>query len=421
MNTIINYIEKSGGVLFLLLLFLLSFSACDEGKRFEINSDDATPPNPPVFTHFEPLSGGAKIFYKIPADEDLLSVDAQYTNEKGKTFHFSASYFMDHVEVFGFAEEKDYTVQLFSVDRAGNRSEALDVSVKPSSSLIQNVFETVEVIASFNSIVIQWQDALKQTINIYVDYTVGENTLTKVFTSNLESEKRVIGDLPGDHPTNVKIRVGDRYENMTASKDFGEVIPLLDFEIPKTNWALPNDKDSVAGVPQVYGNKAVVIDGIIDFADNWNYLNTYPYGRTGKQEDGNCPWNFIVRLDDYYELSRITTWQRHSDPDPVGASSKGAYYKSTSPSVSRYNMYYLDEETNQWVFISYHEIPVPVGKSDMDIITMGKNGDAADMYPAPGFTKATRWFRFEALGSFADRSQAYCLSELTLFGRKATK
>src|SRR3546814_2358569 len=44
---------------------------------------------------------------------------------------FSASYFADSLEVYGFADTSEYTVQLYAVDRAGNRSEVVNVPVTP--------------------------------------------------------------------------------------------------------------------------------------------------------------------------------------------------------------------------------------------------------------------------------------------------
>ncbi|WP_226995421.1 hypothetical protein, partial [Candidatus Symbiothrix dinenymphae] len=59
----------------LLLLGVGGFYSCAEGERFGISSDDTTPPTPPVFDSVRPLEGGAEFFYKIPSDEDLISIE----------------------------------------------------------------------------------------------------------------------------------------------------------------------------------------------------------------------------------------------------------------------------------------------------------------------------------------------------------
>jgi hypothetical protein len=80
----------------------------------------------------------------------------------------------------------------------------------------------------------------------------------------------------------------------------------------------------------------------------------------------------------------------------------------------------MDEETCKWEYISQHTIAIPTGLSELEFAKLGVSGDMALMYPeAPAFTKPTRWFRYEALTSFS--SIPLVLSEITLYGRKASK
>src|SRR3546814_19394729 len=73
------------------------------------------------------------------------------------------------------------------------------------------------------------------------------------------------------------------------------------------------------------GRTRYVIDDIIDQGDNLNFMHTHSRGRTGRAEDGNMPWNVIIDLGDYYELSRIITVQRHSGG--LANISLGQYYR----------------------------------------------------------------------------------------------
>jgi hypothetical protein len=204
----------------------------------------------------------------------------------------------------------------------------------------------------------------------------------------------------------------------------GQIEIMNDEILSKEQWRLPNANDSIAGVPICFGDayecKSLnVIDGIISRGETMNIMHTAGRGRTGRAKDGNAPWNFLVDLGDYYELSRIVTNQRHDfNATPYDPNVRGFYYQGEN--VNRYNMYFLDDETGEWEYISQHTIPVPSGLSELEFAKKGAAGDMAILYPEkPAFTKSTRWFRYEALGGFG--GSPLVLSEITLYGKKANK
>ncbi|MDR1887758.1 MAG: DUF4959 domain-containing protein [Prevotellaceae bacterium] len=422
--------------------FLCLLDACNGDERFEINSDDNVPPNPPVVRDVKPLYGGARIFYDIPSDKDLLSINAEFVAVNGNLFTFAASYYIDSMDIYGLGDTVSHIIKLYALDRAGNKSTKVDVPVIPLESAVSRVAKTLTVKPGFGSFYVDWINELQQTINIYVDFEFTQNgthrELISVFSSNLLTERKFINDLTlsSDEPVTVKIRVEDIYGNMTAPVDFGQLYLHQDTQIPKESWVLPKTNDSIAGVPMCYGNgfdgrSYRVIDGEIDMAESSNYMHTGGIGRTGsaattgsntvENPGPNLPWNLIVDLGDYYELSRIVTHQRHSG----GANSlgRGQYYQDEN--VGIYNMYILDEELNEWIFLTEVKIPIPTGLNDLEIVKLGDAGDMAYMYPDdPRFTQPARWFRYEAIRGFASNytsTNTNCLSEITLFGRKANR
>lgn len=86
-------------------------------------------------------------------------------------------------------------------------------------------------------------------------------------------------------------------------------------------------------------------------------------------------------------------------------------------------MYIWDDGLADWVQVTQHKIPVPVGLSEIEIVKLGEAGDMAYMFPDdPQYTKRTRWFRYEAVKSFNGNytlEDANCLSEITLYGKKS--
>jgi len=413
----------------IMVMAVLISVSCKEENRFASHVTDDVPPGKVTITDQKPLYGGARFFYNLPADEDLLQVEAVYTAKNGKPYTFSASYFVDSIDVYGFGSTEPHEVTLYTVDRSGNRSAPVVVSVTPLEPAFSRVAASISVKPGFSSFFIDWTNELEQNVNVYVDYRFRldgqDRQLTTVFSSNLPADRRFINDLylsPND-PVVVGVRVEDQFGNTTEYIEKGSLSLYEDVEIPKDKWMLPDANDSIGGVPMVFGDglegrSSKVIDGIIDHGDNLNFMHTSSRGRTGRTADGNMPWNFIIDLGGYYELSRIVTVQRHSGG--LANIERGHYYRWEN--VGMYNMYVWDDDTNAWVFISQHKIPVPVGLSELEFVQAGEAGDEAYMFPDdPKYTKPTRWFRYEAVKSFNGNytlEDANCLSEITLFGRK---
>jgi hypothetical protein len=420
----------------LIPIFLLSaLFACKESQRFEIGYNDAQPPASPELLRYEPLYGGARIFFAPPSDEDLLSIDATYINEAGKKVWFSVSYYVDSIDVFGFSNESDHTIQLYAVDRAGNKSPIVDVTVTPLEPAVTKVASTIYIKSGFGSFYIDWQNVLQQNMNIYVDFTYTEKSVPKerhlIYTTNLETERRFIRDLElnPEEKIHVAVRVEDRYGNITESIDMGEITLLEDMKIPKDKWSMPQAADTVGGEPQgflngLFGRDYHLYDDIIDDGMSMNVSHTEGKGRTGNPEDGNMPYNIMIDLGDYYELSRIITFQRYNNSGAYMENNENAgreaYYRSEN--VGIYRMYIWDDHSMAWDTITTHMITYPNDLTDREYRLLGAAGDIAYMFPdEPQFTKPTRWFRYEALFGFEGNYTATngnCISEITLYAKK---
>jgi hypothetical protein len=416
----------------IISIIFLFICACSEGARFDINSADTVPPATPVISRYEALSGAVRIFYYPPTDPDVISVDAQYTRKSdGKVFRFSTSYFSNTILVPGLADTVIYDVELYAIDRAGNHSPKIVYPVKPLESAIMKVKQTVTLKGGFDAVFAKWTNELTQSVNVLIDYTFTMNgttkTLTRVFTSSAKDNRYYITDLaiPPDSPIKLKYRISDDYGNVTEDVDAGEIFVLKDMEVPKLDpdrtpyWSLPAARTiplAAEGnnIRQVFGDVADgslwrVIDGLIDQNESLNYM----------MADAPHPWSLIIDLNEYYELSRIVTHQRHTVPDTdfsdVG---RGGYYRQGN--IGQYRMYRWDEATRVWEMISYHKIEMPQGTlSELEWNKLGRAGDMAYMYPDdPKYTKPTRWLRYEALSGFTDNyasNSGGSLSEITLY------
>jgi hypothetical protein len=418
---------------FLFISIVFFICSCSEEKRFDINSDDTVPPAAPVISRYIPVYGGVYIYYTPPTDSDVVSVFARYTRKSdGRVFRFSTSYFSNMIYVPGLADTVVYDVDLYAVDRAGNSSPTITYQVKPLESAILKVKQSMIVKGGFDAVFAKWDNELRETVNVFVDYTFTMNgttkTLTRVFTSSSRDNRYYITDLnlPPDSPIKVKYRVSDNYGNFTDDVDAGSLFVLKDVEVPKIDgdrnplWYLPEVRTVPLAeygntVPQVFGNHldgnmARVIDGVIDQDENLNYLMV---------DDTPQPWSLIIDLGGYYRLSRILTHQRHTkDGGDNDRLKRGNYYGQGN--IGQYRMYRWDDETMTWDTISQHRIEMPQGTlSELEWNKLGRAGDMAYMYPDdPDYTKPTRWFRYEALSGFEmgyARGSGGSLSEITLY------
>jgi hypothetical protein len=419
--------------LLILLSLFAGMYACQEQERFAIAYYDTESPAPPIYSgKYTPLYGGARIFFEHPADRDLISVDASYTNPLGKEVWFSVSYYRDSIDVYGLNDTLEHVIRLYAVDRAGNRSDIVPVPIVPLEPAIMRVAKSISVRPGFASFFIDWTNELTQNMNVYAHLSYTQQgkyeERTVINTSNLFSERWFIRDLnlTSQEPMRLKIQVEDPYGNITDYIDQGELTLLEDEVIPKDKWTMPENNeyihDSIGGVPMAFlsqgeGRDIYAIDGIID-EGQYHYIHTGGRGRTGISTDGNI-WNLMINLGEEYELSRIVTHQRISG----GSGVSGNFYKSEN--VGIYAMYIWneteDENGEKWEFIREHKIPVPSG-SAIEIRQFGLAGDMAYFYPDdPQYTKPTRWFRYEALNGFDNNYIATnhnCLAEITLYAKK---
>ena len=447
---------KTKRVLFWLILSMIGISACTEQDRYMSSKENETPTKPPTDITYTPLYGGARLFYTIPDDENLMSVNAEYTNERGDTYFFSSSYFKDSIDVVGFGQEREYTIYLYGVNRAGVNSEKVSVKVTPLEPAISRVVRSIELKEGFSSFLFDWENELQQVVNVYAAFQYDEDgtnrDLIQVFSSGSLKDRRFVENVNTGPSTPVSVQawVEDRYGNRSETKDFGNIFVLQDAPLDKTIMRFPDAADTHVvlrngssfntWVPAMYGNHlegrmSKLIDGVIDRYNNLNFFHTGGYGHNGSTAPtsytqgpyagrtlgANIPWNIILDLGDYYQLSRIVTVQRHSGN--LENTSRGQYYQSEN--CGYFRLYFFDEDPDvmDWVLCSEQQTPRPSGISELEYVLLGEAGDMAYLFPdEPKYTKTTRWFRYECLACFDTNytsTNANCMSELTIFGKKA--
>jgi len=377
---------------------------CEEAKRYEISGNDNTPPGRPIFIDSEPFPGGARVFFRPPSDEDVLLIEAAYLNALGKTVRFSASYFAGSLDVYGFGSEGEHTIEMYAVDRTGNRSASIRETVTALEPPVATMAKSVQVMPSFASMLLKWYNLWMEPLYVSVDISYIQNGTrydhsVVLATSANQSETRSIDGLNlfNNEPVSVKVTVRDKYHN-TVEAEETSIMLLSDGLLGKTGWSLPASGTMMDGVAQANGlYPERLIDGNIDFILPGNFFIT----------EAENPWNIIINFNDRYEISRIVTHQRRSGM----SGDQGALYRGDN--VLAYNLYGWNDTNMKWELWSRREVKPPAVRDPSEYTTIGIGGDMAFIFPEePQFTRPTRWFRLEALnGKY--------ISEISLYGRKA--
>jgi hypothetical protein len=429
-----------------MLLAVAGFYACEEGERYEISSDDTTPPHAPTVDSIIALPGGARIFYKIPGDEDLLSIEAAFTATNGDVVKSAVSLLAPPVlEIFGFSDTPEQKIDFYALDRAGNKSPIQTLTVRPEEPTYSRVANTLNVYAGFGSLLITWENELEVDVNVFVDFTFSDNgterSVHQAYSSREPAERKLIKSnrFSASQVISVQVSVEDRYGNRSKIIDKGQVALLTDELISKQDWRLAAKGRIMGGVAMSDGSSyegrvEFVIDGLInDLLHPGNYghfYNTLPNDQT------QPAFNIFLDLGAKYELSRILTHQRYFyDINQVTVPThspyrgvRGNFYLAEN--VGIYRMYRWDGDdagtVGEWKLISQVKIPMPpAGMNVAEIAKLGLAGNESLMYPeSSGWTPSTRWFRYEAVKPFTNNyngtaREGECLSEITLYGRKA--
>jgi hypothetical protein len=410
---------------------ILFFSACEESGRFKMSMDDDVPPAPPTNLSAKSLNGGIRVYYTIPRDEDLMSIEAKCGDNI-----FAVSFYTDSIDVMGLFETKEYTVEVYAVDKSGNRSQPVEIKQTPLESAITQITRSINVLGGFGGFVVNWKNEQQETVNVFVEYEFTQSgvhrELLTVFSSKEVDGYAIVSDieLSPTEQVKVKVSVGDNYNNRTATVDKGSFTLLYDAEIihfdenGRNLWSYPTpflEPPFGGGIVQAWGDESdgrteCFIDGIID--EGISAYN-YTFVSAGANTFINGYWNFMIDLGDYYELSRVIIHPRHNAAG-VRVGTRGNYF--TDSDVGIFATYFWDEETDKWEQTGVYKNSMPEGDlSELQWYRLGRAGYMHYLYPyEPKFTKPVRWFRFECRNSFGNNYTAgppTCVSEIRLFSK----
>lgn len=354
---------------------------------------------PPQVSNMQVLNlpGAAKISYTVPAAPNLLYVEAVWTHN-GAVRNTKSSYYSDTLHLEGFGDTSAYSVQLYSVSTGEKRSEPVNITVKPLTPPVEEVFKSLTVKPDFGGINVGFYNATGSNIVIGVltKDSLGELVQSDAFYTNLvrdsfsargyEATPRVFG-----------LYVKDRWNNLsdtlfTTQTPFFE--KLLSKSLFKEVNPYPGDVNDKIHSPS-YPMKNL-----------WDNNTTIYVTAQGL----GLPQSFTIDLGVTARLSRMKYLQRQST---------AFYYASGTPEIVDVygsNNPAPDGNWASWIpllqLVSRKPSGLPLGIVTNDDVTAAQAGEDFNF---PVSAEAYRYLRFRVTKTYGNATNI-TFAELTFWG-----
>lgn len=227
------------------------FFACQKqtGTNLSPIYKDGAKPAPIKNVRVLNFPGGATIVYDIPADPNILYVQADYKINSTTTQQMKSSYYTDTIVVKGFEREGDYKVTLSAVSRGEVKSDPVEVTVHPGIPPYQSVRASLKVFGDFGGANIAFENPTGGEIAIVslVD-TIGKGEYVYThYTKNTAGNFSVRGFTSGERRYGACVR--DRWGN-TSDTVWETVRSMNEVELDRTIMnalVLPGDQTACCG------------------------------------------------------------------------------------------------------------------------------------------------------------------------------
>lgn len=282
--------------IFLLAIAACIGFACSEEERPRVKTDTIAP-QPLSEVQVKNIPGGAILSYKLPDDEDLLYVKANYSLKEGTKEEVRASLYVDTLRIAGFGTQEERMVELIAVDRSENESTPVIVNIKPLEAPVITIGKTIQLISDFGGVHAYWENKERAEIAVVLereDHNAEFVPLDTYYSSVVKGDAATRG--LDTIPQKFRVYVTDRWEN--KSDVFETTLsPLFEEQFSSQYFSsLVLDGDEVAAfgweIPYIWdgsikGNGFHTANG----TGRWPQVMSFDTGVTGK-------------------ISRIKIWQR---------------------------------------------------------------------------------------------------------------
>jgi len=309
------------------MMFLCSCS--EENNRVPM-TDDPIIPGQVSNVRWDPLAGAVELTYDLPASQNLSYVKAECLIN-GVVRQVKASSNTNSLIISGFADESDYTVNLYSVSRSEKASEPVAVQVKPLTPPFREVFKDMRLIEDWGGACAIFENPTEADLAITIIdmdndgfWSEGETFYTKmkqgsVSVYGFEAKQTTFG-----------VYICDRWNNATDTLVL-ELTPRFEKPLDKSKFRtvrFPNDSPMLdrafvrveylwdGSAPQASSGNCFATDYSI--AANWPHFVSFDLG----VEEGALISRFhLSARQPYYDSHAMQLFEiwGSMDPDPDGS------------------------------------------------------------------------------------------------------
>ncbi|MGO4292203.1 DUF4959 domain-containing protein [Chitinophaga sp. RAB17] len=373
----------------LFILLCATIYSCQKQTGTNLDPIYKSDKKPPVVTniHVINFAGGAWITYDIPADPEILYVQADYMVNKTTAQQAKVSYYTDTLKVAGFEKAGEYKVSLYAVSRSEVKSDPVTVTVNPLTPPYITVKSTLKILADFGGANIQFSNPMENEIAIValVDTTGKPEYLYTNYTKDSSGNFSVRGFTAKERKFGAYVR--DRWGNVSDTV-WTNVQSMNEVELDRTKMKalfLSGDQQSCCG-----SNLDVPLSNPYKAGDHSFY--------GGRGVNDSTPARITIDLGQPVTLSRFRYWMRSNG----GAEFKNGtlrffkVYGSLNPNPNGA----LD---NSWTQLGgVYELVKPSGlpygqlnSADYEVV----NNGAEFVLPLPAIS--IRYFRIVVLQNFS--------------------
>ncbi|MBL1410389.1 DUF5000 domain-containing lipoprotein [Sphingobacterium faecale] len=397
---------KNKIILFGLLAIGCIWSSCREQDIMSIIETDETIPPALKAVNAKGLPGKIELSYTVPANSNIMYVEAECTKNDGKRIQAQSSYYNNKLLLDGFGDTSIYSIKLYTVGKNLKKSTPIMVDARPAMPPIWKIYESMSIVEDFGGITINFENPQKAEVSIPIQRknVKGDwETVETIYTQAGEGPLSVRG--LENVPMQFRVSVQDRWLNQSNLIDT-ILTPLFEREL---DYALFKELRLVNDPKPFGANKVSFL---------WNNNLTSTGSGTGgwyRTDNGTgVPNQVTIDMGKKAKLSRIKVFQRGTVSElnllyTAGSPREFEIWGSNSPSA--------DGSYDSWTLLYSGEIKKPSGlplqNNTAEDIEFAKNGHE---FRIPLEAPPVRYFRFRAMSTFGVTNY-FWLGEIDFFGQ----
>jgi hypothetical protein len=138
------------------ILIALVAASCKEDPLGQ-PSTDSNPPSALTITRVDSIPGGARIYYELPKEIDILYVKGEYVSN-GKQYVVRSSAYNDYLTVDGLANKERVKISLYVVDNSENASAPAETEFIPGTPPYIAIAQSIQLTPDIGGLTMRWKN-----------------------------------------------------------------------------------------------------------------------------------------------------------------------------------------------------------------------------------------------------------------------